>query len=77
MTDTERLDWLEKNQGAALVSDDDTHWCVSFTGIQNLPEETPADITTTFVVDKDEWKPSIREAIDAAIKEEQSFNLET
>jgi hypothetical protein len=70
MTDTERLDWLEQNQGAALVSDDDCHWAVSVTGVQNIPYNTPADIQTSFLVKKHEWHPTIRAAIDAAIAEE-------
>lgn len=69
MTDSELLDWLEKQQGSALVSDDDKHWAVVTTGVQNVPEKTPADIQTIFLILADEWKPTIREAILAAIEE--------
>lgn len=72
MTDEDRLNWLEKQEGCALISDDFGHWAVSCMGMQNVPEKTPADIDTTFVVMKDEWKSSIREAIDAAMKEEKN-----
>lgn len=68
MTDTERLDWLEKQQGSGLISDDARHWAVSTSGMQNVPDDPPQDIVTNFVVEKDEWRPSIREAIDAAIE---------
>ena len=68
MTDTERLNWLEKQSGSALVSDDDVHWAVSTTGIQNVPVNAPQDIHTTFFIKKDEWHKSVRDAIDAAMK---------
>lgn len=32
MGDTERLDWLEKQQGFGLISDDNKHWAVSTSG---------------------------------------------
>lgn len=69
ISDSDRIDWLEQNQGSALVSDDNKHWAVVTTGVQNVPMETPADITTTFMIEKHEWHPSIREAIDAAMNE--------
>jgi hypothetical protein len=70
MNDTERIDWLEKQQGYALVSDDAKHWAVVTDGMQNIPLKTPIDITTTFFIKKEEWKESIRKAIDFAIKHE-------
>lgn len=70
MTDTERLDWLEKQQGSGLVSDDSRHWAVSGSGFQNVPTNPPEDIQTTFFVEAGEWRPSVREAIDAAIQAE-------
>uniref|UniRef100_A0A6M3LF10 Uncharacterized protein n=1 Tax=viral metagenome TaxID=1070528 RepID=A0A6M3LF10_9ZZZZ len=68
--DTERINWLEKKQGKALVSDDFGHWAVVEDGMQNIPDSPPDDIQTTFFIEKEEWKKSIREAIDSAIKEE-------
>ena len=68
MTDTERLDWLEKHQGFAVVSDDFGHWACVCNGMQNVPEKTPADIQTTFYIERREWEKTIRKAIDAAVK---------
>jgi len=71
MSDTELLDWLEKQDGAALVNDDAGRWSVSFDGMQNVPGEEPSDIQTTFFIEAAAWKPSIREAIQAAIDDEK------
>lgn len=74
-TDAERLDWLEKEaEGCALLSDDFGNWAVSTMGMQNIPDPvpekgTPGDIGTSHFVKADEWKPSIRDAIDAAMAE--------
>ena len=70
MTDKQRLDWLEEQQGSALVSDDHSHWAVATMGMQNIPEKWPGDIETCFFISKKEWKKSIRKAIDAAMKED-------
>jgi hypothetical protein len=75
MTDTERLDWLEKqaDEGAspAIVNDDDGHWAVSFCGGQPCPrgdgQGYDEDVEIGTFVDVNEWKPTIREAIDYAI----------
>lgn len=72
LTDTERLNWLEKQYGCGLINDDFGHWAVSFDGMQNVPKKTPADIQTTFFVEKKQWKKTVRAAIDAAIKTEAS-----
>lgn len=64
--DKERLDWLEQEgQGSALVSDDHSRWSVATSGIQNCPDDEPTDIQTTFFIEKAEWKPDTRAAIDA------------
>lgn len=68
--DTERLDWLEKQDGSALVSDDAGHWAVSTTGVQNVPMNPPEDIDTSFWIEKAEWCKTVREAIDRAIRDE-------
>lgn len=74
-TDAERLDWLEKEaEGCALLSDDFGNWAVSTMGMQNIPDPAPekgkpGDISTSHFVMAAEWRPSIREAIDAAIVE--------
>lgn len=70
-TDKERLDWLEKNDGVGLISDDAGRWAVSTGGMQNVPNPKEAiNICTLFFVEAKEWKKSIREAIDYAIEHE-------
>lgn len=73
-TDTERLDWLEKEaEGHALLSDDFGNWAVSMVGMQNIPDPIPekgkpGDIGMSHFVKAEEWSPSIRDAIDNAMK---------
>ena len=69
MDDTERIDWLEKQQGSALVSDDCRCWAVVTDGMQNCPTDPPSDIQTTFFIAGKDWHSSVRAAIDAAYKE--------
>lgn len=66
-TDSELIDWLQTQEGSALVSDDFGRWAVTTAGIQNVPEDIsiPSDIETMFYIKAAEWKPSIREAIQA------------
>jgi hypothetical protein len=72
MSDTELLNWLENNaQGYALVSDDNKHWACVCDGIQNIPENWPGNIHTSFFIGQEQWKPSIREAIISAIQERE------
>jgi hypothetical protein len=66
MNDTELIKWLEEHQGVALISDDFGNWAVSGSGFQSLPENPPADVETHFFIAKNEWKPSVREAIEHA-----------
>lgn len=69
--DAERLDWLDKpeQQGANLVSDDDGRWAISDSGVQ--PCAPDGGFTETVAisswVEPHQWKPTVREAIDAAI----------
>jgi hypothetical protein len=77
MTDTERIDWLEKQFGCGLINDDNGHWAVSGSGTQNVPSgDDPEDIASTFFVDASEWKPTVREAIDAAYAEWEADDQE-
>jgi len=70
MNDTLRLDWLEKQQGCCLVSDDNGHWAFVCSGFQNVPMGKKAqDIASTFFIEKKDWRPTIRKAIDRAMKE--------
>jgi len=68
MNDTERLDWLEEQDCYSLVSDDGGRWACVVDGMQSVPEEDAGDIATSFFIEKDEWKDSIREAIDSVEK---------
>ena len=73
-TDKYRLDWLESitSKGACpgLIFDDNGHWAVAFTGFQNVPDgDRQEDIQTTFFIEAERWKNSIREAIDYAMEE--------
>lgn len=65
MNDSELLDFIETCEGAALVSDDAGNWAVSVSGdgVQNVPDDPPQDISTCFFIEKDQWRPSVREAI--------------
>jgi hypothetical protein len=58
VTDTERIDWLEKKDGWTLVSDDAGRWALVGNGMQNVP------------VEKAQWHKSVRDAIDASIRGE-------
>ena len=75
-TDTERLDALERlGNGLGVIHNDAEHWAVSCDGMQNLPSEdfdSPWDTQTSFLVEKGKWKPTIREAIDAFLDEEDA-----
>lgn len=55
----------ETGDGCALISDDAGHWAVSTTGMQQVPINPPEDITFYFLVKASEWKPTIREALEA------------
>jgi hypothetical protein len=66
--DRERLDWLDSQYGCALVNDDDGMWAVAGDGVQNIREGGPLE--TTFYIEPDQFRNSTREAIDAAMMEE-------
>ena len=70
MTDTERLDWLEKNGcGSGVISDDAGRWAVPTSGYQPLVADAPVTGDWTFYIeDTNEWRTSVREAIDRAIE---------
>lgn len=70
MTDKEMLDWLEQQEGYGLISDDFGRWAVATAGMQNVPDDTsvPSDINSMFMISADEWRPSVREAILAAVQ---------
>ena len=73
--DKERLDWLEKEAktGACpgLIFDDNKFWAIAESGFQQLRVcDEPEDYTTTFFVEAKAQRETVREAIDAAMKEE-------
>ena len=74
-TDTERLEWLATRgsiMGGGLISDDKGHWVFTADGIQTICDgDGPDDCSTAFFVEKGKWKNSVREAIDAAIHEDE------
>ena len=64
MTVKELIHFLEENgDGCGLISDDAGHWAVLSSGFQNVPDNAPQDISTSFFVKADEWKPTIKEAL--------------
>lgn len=67
--DTARLDWLEKECGSNLINDDAGRWQVSTSGFQPVPPEGgfTEDVSITSIAFHEDWKPTIREAIDAAM----------
>jgi len=53
----------------ALLFDDDGRWALSFTGTQPVNfESKPMSMYTTFFVETDDWKDTIEEAVEHAIK---------
>lgn len=67
--DSQRLDELEalvaQGDCPGIINDDNGHWAVSCTGMQNVtagPQAT--DVCTSFFVPAVLWRNSIREAID-------------
>lgn len=71
--DTERINWLEQQEGSGLISDDQGRWAVSSMGFQNLPDDDkPFDFVGEFFVKAADWRPSVREAIDAEFAKESA-----
>ena len=69
-SDTDLINWLEKQFGIAVVSDDNGHWACVGDGFQTSPMgKQPQDIQTTFWIEKKQWRNSIRASIRAAMKE--------
>ncbi len=67
-TDTERMDWLSKSFGLALLDDDNGHWGISFSGMQNVPEgDAASEIWSSFHLRPKDWHESARAAVDAAM----------
>lgn len=77
-TDKERLDWLEEQaNGIGLVNDDGSNWAVTSTGMQPVPmTDGPWTFSTTYLVEASECRPTVREAIDAAMEEAKRYEDE-
>jgi len=53
----------------ALLFDDNGHWAVSFSGIQNVSSsDEPIDTQSTFYCAKESWKDYIKDALIYAIE---------
>lgn len=67
----ELIEWVEEKFGMSIVSDDDGRWACTTDGFQNVPESDGAfDLSTSFFIKKDQFRNSIREAIELAMEEE-------
>ncbi len=67
MTDRERLDWLEKEDFVALLSDrhgGELRWAICGDSVNFTGNEGEMNFETYHA----KWRPSIREAIDAAME---------
>jgi len=69
MTDTERLDWLGSKPDIVLVSTYDGRWGI--TGDVVDPPQHEDTMLGSFAVDLEDLKPTIREAIDEAMRLDQ------
>lgn len=65
--DKVRLDWLGHQPGVALINDDDGYWAVSGDGFQNVRVNNQGPLETSFYVEQEQFRDSVRAAIDAAI----------
>jgi hypothetical protein len=75
MNDTQLINYLETHNGIALVNDDFGRWAVAQTGFQNIEDENGVSaldkaitMQTTFIIEADEWYPTIREAINVYLE---------
>lgn len=66
--DATRLDWLEKQTGGGIISDDAGRWAFPTGGHQPLVVDEPLAGAWSFYLEVEDWKPSIREAIDNGIE---------
>lgn len=77
MDDTKRLNWLEKQDGGALINDDDGRWAFASLGVQNVNlTDEEYDLESSWWIEKHAFKSSIREAIDHAITIENNNLIE-
>lgn len=55
-------------QAPCLLYDDDGNFAITGDCMSSVPMETPADIDLSFSVKKEEWFPTIREALSYYLK---------
>lgn len=79
-TDTEIIDWLEeKGNGIGLVNDDEGAWAVAGTGSQNIRSTAgvqPAPLMTTYFIEPEWFKPTVREAVAYAMEHWDEYEIE-
>lgn len=46
-----------------LLYDDEGHWAVSSEGVQSVAMGDPIDMSMSHFIEKEDWKPTIREAL--------------
>lgn len=76
-TDTDRIEWLSRQDGFALFSDDAGHWAISDSGLQDVTDDPPEDLRITRFVTKAQWRASVRAAIDIAMDEDEQEGEKT
>lgn len=74
MTIVELIGLLNKERGVNLISDDRGRWAVSDSGMQPVPPDGgfTEDVSIVSIVYKENWKPSIQEALEHYFKENPS-----
>lgn len=85
MTDKQRLDFLELNRwrGPCILNDNNDHWAIVMCFYQKTnnvkitkvtDREHAAETEMEFYVPEQEWKNSLREAIDSYIQKCHDFD---
>ena len=75
ITDRQRIDWLSKQDGAALINDDNGQWAFSSAGIQPVifqESDKYPYFWTTYTIEPHAFAETIRGAIDKAINEQKA-----
>lgn len=68
--------WADDGLCPMLVYDDDGHWAVSFDGYGPVIEEDihKDEVGVTAVVQPDQWRDTVREALEAAVAARAEHN---
>jgi len=54
---------IENGNCPALINDDAGHWAISESGFQPVVMDEPIEMDTTFFIEKEDWKNTVREAV--------------